>query len=251
MRHLLRASLMVLALALVWACNQEPAGVTSQTLEQTPAVEPDRAGRFTPPDLINTEFEFEITIENLTPATGDGASQPFSPLLLTTHTPFFHLYRVGDYASEELAQIARDAVSGPMVEQLNQSPQVFDVAQGDGVILPGGKSTLRIKAKPGFHKLSAVTMLVNTNDAFAGLDAVRLPRFGTAVYYLKAYDAGSEKNTELAEHIPGPCCGNPFKGIPTHERIKLHKGIKGIGDLDPAVYGWQQPVAKLTIRMVQ
>lgn len=80
MRHLLRASLLVLALTLAWACNQEPVGVTSQTPEQTAGVEP--AGRFTPPDLTNTEFVFEITIENMTPATGDGASQPFSPPLL-------------------------------------------------------------------------------------------------------------------------------------------------------------------------
>ncbi len=247
MRHLVRASMMVLALALVWACNQQPAGV-NQGVEANATLEADRFDRNVTADQ---EFEFEITIENMTPATADGASQPFSPPLLATHTPLFHLYRLGSFASEELAQIAQDAVSGPMTEMLSQSPQVYDIAQGSGVILPGSKSSIRIKAKPGFHKLSLVSMLVNTNDAFTGVDAIRLPRQGTAVYYLRALDAGSEKNTELAAHIPGPCCGNPFQGIPTHQRIKYHRGIKGIGDLDPAVYGWQEPVAKLTIKMVR
>lgn len=247
MRHLFRASLMVLALALAWACNQEPAGV-NQGVEANATLEADRFDRG---EISGQEFEFEITIENMTPATADGASQPFSPPLLVTHSRNFHLYRLGSYASEELAQIAQDANSAPMLEYLAQSSQVNQVVQGDGVVFPGSMTKLRVKATPVRDKLSLVTMLVNTNDAFAGLDAVNFPKHGTLVYYLRAYDAGSEKNTELAAHIPGPCCGNPFMGISTHERIRVHKGIKGIGDLDPVVYGWQQPVAKLTIKMMQ
>ncbi len=250
MRHLIRASMVTLAFALVWACNQQPAGVSGQAASEV-TVEPDRFGRSEIPTASDREVMFEVTLENLSPATGDGASQPFSPPLFATHTIRYHLFKVGTYASNELAQIAQDAVSAPMIDLLNQAPQVHDVVQGDGVILPGKKTTVRIKARPGFSKLSLVSMLVNTNDAFTGIDAVRLPRFGTAVYYLKAYDAGTEKNTELAAHIPGPCCGNPFNGIETHQRIKVHKGIQGIGDLDPEMYGWEQPVARLTIKMVQ
>lgn len=53
-------------------------------------------------------------------------------------------------------------------------------------------------------------MLVTTNDAFAALNGVRLPRRGSTSFSSVAYDAGSEANTENCSDIPGPPCGNPF-----------------------------------------
>ena len=247
MRRVFRGVMLFIGIALLMACNQQPAGL-SGTTEPELSSDRSKAGRALP---IQREFEYEITLENLSPATADGASQPFSPPLVVTHSRGFHIYRVGSYASEEMAQIAQDANSTPMLAYLDQVPQVYQVTQGDGVVFPGSMTKIKIKATPGFHKLSLVTMLVNTNDAFTGVDAVNLPRRGSFVYNLKAYDAGSEKNTELAAHIPGPCCGNPFMGIPTHERIKFHAGIKGIGDLDPEIYGWSQPVARLTVKLIK
>jgi len=94
-----------------------------------------------------------------------------------------------------------------------------------------------------------VTMLVNTNDAFTGLDSRQLVGQG-AVLYKMAYDAGSERNNELKGYIPGPCCGNPFVRDPEGELIRMHPGITGVGELDPAVYGWTGPVAKITIERV-
>ncbi len=246
MRHIIRVFSLLSLAALFFACSQTPGSAPAepQLESTTQGISTDRA------DIAAQEFEFEITIENLTPATGPGASQPFAPPLLATHTPLYHIFRLGKFASDELAQIAQDAVSGPMVDMLNESDFVYDVAQGDGVVFPGSSTTIRIKARPGFHKLSIVSMLVNTNDAFTGVDGLRLPAFGTKVYYMHTYDAGSEKNTELKGHIPGPCCGTPFEGIPTHERIHFHKGITGVGDLSPDMYGWDEPSAKITIRRV-
>jgi hypothetical protein len=194
--------------------------------------------------------EFEVTLENLTPATGDGSSQPFSPPVLATHKSHMRLFKVHRYASDELRQIAEDAVNGPMVEKLKNSQKVLDVVEGTGVIFPEGSASFTIQAKRGYSKLSLVCMLVNTNDAFTGITSARLPYHGEKVYYLYAYDAGTEKNTEMTDHIPGPCCGNPLVRVPTHERIKVHRGIKGNGDLDPEIYGWHRKVAKLTIRRV-
>ena len=57
-----------------------------------------------------------------------------------------------------------------------------------------------------------------------------------------------KKNTELIAHIPGPCCGNPLIRVPTRESIHFHRGIKGIGDLDPEIYGWKKVVAKMIIK---
>ena len=120
-----------------------------------------------------------------------------------------------------------------MIALLQGSRRVYDVAVGDGVVFPGETAMFTIKARTGYRKLSLVAMLVNTNDGFVGADGILLPHHGTTEYYLYAYDAGTEKNTELKDHIPGPCCGSPLVRVPTHERIKMHKGILGVGDLDP------------------
>lgn len=194
---------------------------------------------------------YEITLENLTPATGMGSSQVFSPPVIATHNPAIRMFRKGRLASQELAQIAEDAVNQPMLDRLGGSQLVHEALAGPGVIPPGQSATYTVTTRPGFPKLSMAFMLVNTNDGFGGVDALQLPgRDREAVAYLHAYDAGSEENTELAAHIPGPCCGSPLQRVPTEDPISMHPGILGIGDLDPAHYGWDGPVAKLTVRRV-
>ncbi|MDH3198447.1 MAG: spondin domain-containing protein [Candidatus Krumholzibacteria bacterium] len=194
---------------------------------------------------------YEIVIENLAPATGPGASQPFSPPVIATHRGGMHLFRAGRFASGELAQVAEDAVNGPLVGRLQNANGVFAVVEGGGVILPGDEARFEIQTAHGKRLLSLVFMLVNTNDAFGGADAIPLPAHGERVVYLHAYDAGSEQNTERTTDIPGPCCGNPLVRVPTHERIRRHGGILGVGDLDPATYGWDEPVARLTVRRIR
>jgi len=194
---------------------------------------------------------YEIVIENLTPATGPGASQPFSPPVIATHRGGMHLFRAGAFASGELAQVAEDAVNGPLVGRLQSSNRVFDVVEGGGVILPGEQARFEIQTARGKRLLSLVFMLVNTNDGFGGADAIPLPAHGERVFYLHAYDAGSEQNTERTSDIPGPCCGSHGVRVPTHEPIAPHGGLLGTGDLDPADYGWNDPAARLTITRVK
>jgi len=196
--------------------------------------------------------EFEITMENLTPLTHFPASQPLSPPVVATHNRRIHLFQKYEYASPELAQIAEDAFNGPMLALLNNSPLVYDVVVGSNApIFPGESATFSIKTTLPFNKISLVSMLVNTNDAFTGIDAASLPRRGSKSYYLYAYDAGSEYNTESKAHIPGPCCGNAFQRVPTNEKIMPHMGIKGTGDLSKATYGWEGHAAKLTITRIR
>ena len=194
--------------------------------------------------------EYEVTFENLTPATGPGASQPFAPPVFATHMAGYHVFQMRRYASTELAQLAEDAVGDPLIQKLMNAQLVREVGNGNGVIFPGSSEKFYIKSLKGFNRFSLVSMLVNTNDAFAGADAVMLPRNGSVEYYLYAYDAGSEKNTEMTAHIPGPCCGNPLVRVPTHERIRKHRGILGVGDLNVNTYGWKGPAAKLTIKVM-
>ena len=128
------------------------------------------------------EVEFEVIIENLTQATEPGASQPFSPPIFVVHKAGLRLYKIRHLASDELMQIAEDAVNGPMIQFLNQSTKVFDIVEGSEVIFPQTSTVFTIKAKHRYNKLSMVSMLVNTNDAFTGVSGVRLPYRGKRVY---------------------------------------------------------------------
>jgi len=235
----------LILLGLLAGCNKDTSKPEMDSMDQKLSTQ-SKVG-----DLENsTVTQYQVTLENLTPATAPGASQPFSPAIVATHKPPLRIFKWNSYASNELLNVAEDANNQPLIDLLSQSENVYQVVTGTGVILPGESETFTIGASRDVHKLSLVTMLVNTNDGFTGVDKLNLPKSGTQVVYLRAYDAGTEQNTELAANIPGPCCGSHFVRVPTHERISYHRGILGIGDLDPATYGWDEPVAKLTVTRI-
>ena len=102
--------------------------------------------------------------------------------------------------------------------------------------------------------LSIVSMVICTNDGFAGLDSQRLPTDGrTITYYLDAYDAGAELNTELrADLVPAPFCNGeggtdqPQPEIDGFNKINRHPTLRGVGDL-PRSFDWRGPVLKVTV----
>ena len=246
MRHSLFL-LPILFLFLIFGC-QEDSGILSTGDEAAPQVE-SSAGFGHNDKRPHSEVAYQITLDNLCPVTGEKSSQPFSPPVFATHTRGFHMYQLGHFASYELSRIAEVGNGQPMAGMLSKQNRVYDIAQGSGVILPGTSATFNIKGKPGFHQLSFAAMLGITNDGFTGVDGINLPKHGTVTYYLHSYDAGSERNTELERDLAA--FGNPDARVPTHRRIRRHRGILGIGDLDPAIYGWKDPVARLTITVME
>jgi Spondin_N len=191
---------------------------------------------------------WSVTIENLTPP-GPGApgSQPLSPPLFVVHSSRADVWSVGEIASHGVAAIAEDADNSVLESALPQVDGVKSVATGAGGPIPSGATrTYTVETTGGFNRLSVLTMLVNTNDAFTGLDSLRLRGEGTTLETM-AYDAGSERNNELKSHIPGPCCNNPFVRDPEGNLIRMHEGITGRGELDPAKYDWSEPAAMITI----
>jgi len=191
---------------------------------------------------------WRVTITNLTPE-GPGApgSQPLSPPLFAVHSNKADVWSVGDLASHGVAAIAEDANNAVLESALPQLPGVKTVFTGAGGPIPSGASrSFTVETNGRFNRLSIVTMLVNTNDAFTGLDAL-VPRGRGETRYTMAYDGGSEKNNELKSHIPGPCCGSAFVRDPEGQLIRAHDGILGVGDLDPALYDWDGPVARISI----
>ena len=202
---------------------------------------------------------YEVTIENLT--TG----QPFSPGVVVTHTKKESVFRVGEFASEGIRLIAENGEPSVAEAELSGEPGVHEVVATTAPIHriggPGPSAlTVQITARANFNRLSLAVMLICTNDAFTGLDGVKLPGgFEPETHDAVAYDAGTEANDELYTSIVDPCgaigpVAVPPDGnnrTPTSDVIAPHPGIAGVGDLDPASHGWVEPVARITIRRVK
>lgn len=194
---------------------------------------------------------WRVTITNLTPP-GPGApgSQPLSPPLFVVHSRRADVWSVGEIANHGLAAIAEDANNAVLESALPAIEGVSTVLTGAGGPIPSGVTrSFTVETSGSFNRLSVVTMLVNTNDAFTGLDSLRL-RGHSSSHETMAYDAGSERNNELKSQIPGPCCGNAFVRDPEGALIGPHEGITGRGQLSPAMYDWDGPAARITIDRV-
>jgi hypothetical protein len=189
------------------------------------------------------EHTWDVTITNLTRS----GSQPLSPPLFIVHSSQTDIWSVGEVATHPLAAIAEDADNGPAESAFAQLPGVNDVFTGaGGAIPPGASRTYTVETSGKFNRLTVLAMLVNTNDAFTGLDSEHLAGRGETRSTM-AYDAGSEVNNELTGFIPGPCCNHPFVRDPEGELIRMHEGITGRGELSPATYGWSGPVARIQV----
>lgn len=190
---------------------------------------------------------YEVVITNLT------RGQILSPPVVATHRPGFQIFEVGMPASPELAAVAEDASNAGLETLLDGNRRVSDRQSGGAPIPPGQSAAIEIRADRWSTRLSAVGMLVVTNDAFFGFNGVKLPRWGSATYRAVAYDAGSEGNSELCSQIPGPPCGNGgVRNTATAEGfVHVHAGIHGIGDLVPANHDWRNPTVQMTITRIR
>jgi hypothetical protein len=158
----------------------------------------------TTPEQVNASYD--ITVTNLTNA------QPLSPAAVILHQEG-NLWTVGEAASSELEQMAE----GGDNSALRGLGVVRAEASGAAPIGPGGSETISVSIEDSTDvKLSVATMLVNTNDAFSGLDAWDLGQLATGDSWMTVsgvYDAGTEANTEAAGTIPGPADGSDGAGF--------------------------------------
>ena len=191
---------------------------------------------------------YRVTIENLT------SGQPISPALYVAHTRQVDLFEVGQPASQAVADVAEDAIAQTGINQLTGAPGVAAVGAGPSApIGPRGRGSFEFTTQGNANVFSFVAMLVNTNDAFIGLDSVQLTG-ARQTFDVNVYDAGSEVNDQLASNIPGPCCGDTGRnGTNENGFIAPHPNIQaGVGDLSPAQYGWfPGSVARVTIERVR
>ncbi len=191
---------------------------------------------------------YQVTITNLT------RGQIISPPVVYSHRRGFNLFDLGQPSSGGLAALAEDADTEELESDLVASPKVFSVAKAAGVIPPGQSITVEINAFGPFRFISTAGMLVVTNDAFFAGQNIRVPRgYGKSSRLALAYDAGSEANSESCAYIPGPPCNNPgFRDTAGAEGyVHVHAGIHGIGDLDPELHDWRNPVALIEVQAIR
>lgn len=147
------------------------------------------------PAPVSVSYQLELT--NLSNA------QPMSPPAAALHSEG-HWWQIGQAASTALEQVAE---GGDSMALLDDSA-LLATQTGSGILMPGDTQTLAITVNDVTDaNLSVVTMLVNTNDAFSGLNAHSLANLqaGDSWHtYAYVYDAGTEANTEAMGSIPGP-----------------------------------------------
>jgi Spondin_N len=211
--------------------------------------------------------EYDVTITDLT------HGQPFTPPVVATHRAATSMFTVGRPASFALKEIAENGNLAPMVASLDANAQVSDSTAAGAPLVPAGlpgsatfddSVTLRVTASEGAKFLSLASMLICTNDGFTGIDSLRLPKdIGEEVTVTSnAYDAGTEINTEDFADIVPPCqalvgvssgepgTGTSNPGLAEGGVIHHHAGIVGGADLVPAIHGWTDPVAGITVTRV-
>ncbi|WP_420853493.1 spondin domain-containing protein [Shewanella insulae] len=200
----------------------------------------------TPP----VERSFTLTVTNLT------ANQPMSPLALLATSNGYHAWQSGEPASLALEQLAE---GGDQSGYSAEMDGVNLVVSGAGILPPGASESLTLtQTEEATASLSLLTMLVNTNDAFSGLDEIDISQMAvdqTQSFYTPAYDAGTEANSELKGSIPGPADGGEgFNGSRDDvDRVHLHPGVIGQEDgLNDSVlmasHRFDNPVLKVTIQ---
>ena len=193
---------------------------------------------------------YHVTITNLTNAI------IFTPILVASHRREIDLIGLGAPASGELTAIAEAGDITLLEDVLNDMKHVADVQNSGDALVPGDSVTVVVKARHGARRISLAAMMLPTNDGFIALDSVKASNRGTQTYYSPGYDAGTEPNDELCINIPGPICGgeglSPDEDPDDEGYVHIHRGIHGVGDLllQPAVYDWRNPVARITVTRI-
>ncbi|MBI5718726.1 MAG: spondin domain-containing protein [Burkholderiales bacterium] len=196
---------------------------------------------------------YEVSVTNIT------YNQRFTPLLLATHKPEIRFFTLGQPAVPELATLAEEGNVAPLRALLDASALVTATAAASGLLDPGKTATFQIQGNPWRDRLSVAAMLIPTNDAFVALNGVPLPlpHQGAQTFTALAYDAGSEVNDELCSSIPGPFfaeCGGPGGGARVgggEGFVHVHRGVHGVGSLQPNQRDWRNPVASIRVRLVR
>ena len=208
--------------------------------------------------------DFDVTITNLTNQIY------FTPFLVAAHPSGNNLFVTGQPASANLQAMAEGGDISGLEADVNGLGATVVANPAGGLLAPASSTTFNMNTDGTSNdRLSIVAMLLPTNDAFAGLNAVEIPTApGTYTFNVSAYDAGTEANDEIingggapgAPGIPadpsglGGTGGTGAAGADDNTNVHIHRGslgdtdpTGGASDIDSRVHRWLNPVIRVTI----
>lgn len=227
-------------------------GSSSSTPTSVAAPAPDPA-----PDPVMRVYEMNVV--NLT------ASQPLSPMALVAHESGYSAFQIGEPATEGLEVLAEGGDNTMFISEADADEAVLQTVSGEGVLGPGANETLTVELEESVAEtalFSAVTMLVNTNDAITaarGIDISALEVGERIQVTTIGYDAGTELNTELAGTIPGPADGGEgFNEVrdDLNDAVTGHAGVLTMDDglaesVLTDIHRWDNPITRVTISRLE
>lgn len=197
----------------------------------------------------------KVTVKNLV------YSNPLGPFFVVVHDKHLSpLYTLGEPAPDNgLQTLAEEGDPSELVSYYssdNMTDHVgyvgsfiddaaLNLPEGAAFLLElGESSSMVLPVDKDYSYVSMASMLVNTNDAFAGFSAMELKP--GMMFTVPAYDAGTEENNESCTSVPGPACGGHEMSGNGEGYVHVHRGIHGMfngmaTDLDPSVYDWRNP----------
>ncbi|MEM7080529.1 MAG: spondin domain-containing protein [Pseudomonadota bacterium] len=193
----------------------------------------------------------------------------YTPFLVAAHPADTALFSTGEAASPELQAMAEGGDIAGLVTLLGTLDATVVENPAGGLLGPTESTTTNLNTDDTENVLlSIVAMLLPTNDAFMGLNAISIPTEpGTYTYNVPAYDAGTEANDEIVNGggMPG-VAGIPAApggsgtgasgaaGVDTNTTVHIHRGALGdtdpaggVSDLDATVHRWLNPVARVIV----
>jgi len=207
--------------------------------------------------------ELEIKFTNLTQGIY------YTPILMSAHDDTMSLFSAGTAATPELQMMAEGGDISGLVTLLDGANANNATNPAGGLLAPGQSTTAMLSTDDSNTYLSIVTMLLPTNDGFAGVSRWKIPtEAGSYTFNVNAYDAGTEANNEVVNGggapgalgipaAPGMDAGTGGTGVTTEEANKtvhIHRGslgdddlTAGKSDLDNTVHRWLNPVARVTV----
>jgi hypothetical protein len=208
--------------------------------------------------------DFDVSITNLSNAIY------FTPFLVTAHPAGNNLFVSGQPASANLQTMAEGGNISGLEADVAALGATTVADPAGGLLAPATSTTVTMNTDGTANdRLTIVAMLLPTNDAFAGLNAVEIPTVpGTYTFNVPAYDAGTEANDELLTGggapgapgmpaDPGGLTGTGGTGAAitdTNMNVHIHRGslgdsnaTGGASDLVSNVHRWLNPVVRVTL----
>lgn len=204
------------------------------------------------PITVSTKI-YTIMVSNLS------NNQPFSPVALVLHSSGYHAFNLGDAADVALETLAEGGDNSALLSTAEANSLVMGTASGSAKIAPGDSEILTMEGSNDDIRLTLVTMPTNTNDAFVALNAINISELASGasmVLHARAYDAGTEGNSETAAEVAGQG-GEGFNAARNDRNfITVHAGVVSMDDgltgsaLNQS-HRFDNPLAKIVVTRTQ